>query len=592
MVLDIDLFRLEKGGDPERIRDNERKRFRGVDRVNRVVETDEKWRKARFRGDTLNKVKNLCSKAIAKKYKLKDTQNSSPPGLYDQLSTDPESITDENIYPLSVDDLKRLSAFVDNEIKVNNELVVMHERTRNGLLYEVANLLHPEVPVSNNEDDNLVIRTFGKSDFRKQYSHVDLVVMVDGFEGERGASVAGGRGYFLKGPLVFLEQAVIQLALKMLHERGFTPLYTPFFMCKDAMQAVAQLSQFDEELYKVTGRREGGLKKSEGVSTTEEEEKYLIATSEQPIAAYHRDEWLATDQLPIRYAGISTCFRQEVGSHGRDTRGIFRVHQFEKVEQFCITSPHDNLSWEMFHQMIANAEAFHQALGIPYRIVSIVSGELNNAAAMKYDLEAWFPGSGAFRELVSCSNCTDYQSRRLAIRYGQTKKMNRNVEYVHMLNATMCATTRVICAILENYQTDVGIVVPEAVKPWMPDAYQDLIPFKRPAPIDQDKATAPTTAEIKPKKSTPKETPKVPNQAFGQPVDEVADSIQNLHVSEDVATADTSVILSDQPQGDSYLLSPSSINQGQGSDNCSPSGGEKKKRKKKKKKAQPTDGTV
>ncbi|KAA0187588.1 Seryl-tRNA synthetase [Fasciolopsis buskii] len=166
-----------------------------------------------------------------------------------------------------------------------------------------------------------------------------------------------------QGPLVFLEQAIIHLALNMLYDRGFTPLYTPFFMRKDAMQAVAQLSQFDEELYKVTGRREPtGLPtdKPAPFFNLEEEEKYLIATSEQPIAAFHRNEWLATDQLPIRYAGLSTCFRQEVGSHGRDTRGIFRVHQFEKVEQFCITSPHDDHSWKMFHEMIGNAEAFHQ----------------------------------------------------------------------------------------------------------------------------------------------------------------------------------------------------------------------------------------
>ncbi|TPP62970.1 Seryl tRNA Synthetase [Fasciola gigantica] len=325
--------------------------------------------------------------------------------------------------------------------------------------------------------------------------------MVDGFEGERGASVAGGRGYFLKGPLVFLEQAIIHLALSMLYDRGFTPLYTPFFMRKDAMQAVAQLSQFDDELYKVTGRREPTdlpAGKSASVPNAEEEERYLIATSEQPIAAFHRNEWLATDQLPIRYAGLSTCFRQEVGSHGRDTRGIFRVHQFEKVEQFCITSPHDDLSWKMFHEMIGNAEAFHQALGIPYRIVSIVSGELNNAAAMKYDLEGWFPGSGAFRELVSCSNCTDYQARRLAVRYGQTKKMNKDVEYVHMLNATMCATTRVICAILENNQTDEGIAVPQAVRHLMPAAYRELIPFVRPAPIDSEKPSA--AGETKSKK--------------------------------------------------------------------------------------------
>jgi len=307
--------------------------------------------------------------------------------------------------------------------------------------------------------------------------------MIDGYDGERGALVAGSRGYFMKGPAVFLEQAIIQLALNILSDKDFEILYTPFFMRKEVMQEVAQLSQFDDELYKV-------VCKNDKPDESSDEEKYLIATSEQAIAAFHRDEWLPAEILPIRYGGMSTCFRQEAGSHGRDTRGIFRVHQFEKIEQFCITSPHDNKSWEMFEEMIGNAEEFNKKLGIPYRIVNIVSGELNNAASKKFDLEAWFPGSGKFRELVSCSNCLEYQSRRLKIRYGQTKKLNEASEYVHMLNATMCATTRTICAILENYQTDDGILIPEVLKPLMPKKYAEKIPFVKEPPADEPKATA------------------------------------------------------------------------------------------------------
>ena len=259
---------------------------------------------------------------------------------------------------------------------------------------------------------------------------------------------AGGRGYYLLGPAVALERAVVDLSLEKLRGKNFTPIVTPFFVRKEVMQEVAQLSQFDEELYKVTGKGEGG--------ETGEDDKYLIATSEQPIAAFHRDEWIAKDSLPLKYAGISYCFRQEVGSHGRDTRGIFRVHQFQKVEQFILTSPHDNQSWEALEEMISNAEELCKDLGLSYQVVNIVSGELNNAAAKKLDLEAWFPASGAYRELVSCSNCTDYQSRRLRVRHGATKKMNEAVEFVHMLNGTMCATTRVICAILETHQTEEG----------------------------------------------------------------------------------------------------------------------------------------
>merc|ERR1712226_1567511 len=358
--------------------------------------------------------------------------------------------------------------------------VLEHEKERDALLKETGNWLHSSVPISKNEEaDNRTERTYGDIEQRKKYSHVDLIHMIGGADLERGAVAAGGRGYYLMGPAVCLQQGLIQLALQSLVEKDFTPLYTPFFMRKDVMQEVAQLSQFDEELYKVTGK---GSEKSDDKSV---DEKYLIATSEQTIAAYHREEWLAPEKLPIKYAGVSTCFRQEVGSHGRDTRGIFRVHQFEKIEQFVITSPHDNKSWETLDDMVGNAEEFCQKLNIPYRIVCIVSGALNNAAAKKLDLEAWFPGSGAFRELVSCSNCLDYQARRLRVRYGQTKKMNSATEYCHMLNATMCAVTRVICVLLEQNQTETGIKVPEALKMYMPEKYREEIPFVAAAPIDE-----------------------------------------------------------------------------------------------------------
>lgn len=369
----------------------------------------------------------------------------------DQLVQKLENLKIEDLKPFTISQIKQIRTKIDEAIVENEKQLTVVESTRNSALREVGNWLHDSVPLSNDEDENKVERTWGDCEGKGKYSHVDLIVMIDGMNGEKGAVVSGGRGYFLTGPAVFLEHALIQHSLHMLFEKGYTPLYTPFFMRKEVMQEVAQLSQFDDELYKVVGK---GSEKAE-----DNDEKYLIATSEQPIAAYHRDEWIDEKTLPIKYAGISTCFRQEVGSHGRDTRGIFRVHQFEKVEQFVLTSPHDNKSWEMMDEMIGNAEAFCQSLGIPYRVVNIVSGALNHAAAKKLDLEAWFGGSSAFRELVSCSNCLDYQARRLHVRFGLAKKMNANVEFVHMLNATMCATTRVICAILETHQTETGVKV-------------------------------------------------------------------------------------------------------------------------------------
>lgn len=479
MVLDIDLFRPEKGGNPDKIRENQRKRFKDVTLVDKVVENDVKWRKLRFTADNLNRGKNVCSKEIGEKMKRKE-----PVGDEDEMVPDDfvsvDSLTAEDLKPLTVNQIKKVRILIDEAMKRNESEMITLEGARNAALSEVGNHLHPSVPVSNDEDENEVVCLHGDVTVRKKYSHYDLIHMIDGVNTEAGAVVSGGRGYFLKGPCVLLQLGLIQMAINKWVSKGYVPLYTPYFMRKEVMQQVAQLSQFDEELYKVIGKGEkvGG---DEPV-----DEKYLIATSEQPIAALHRDSWIPEAELPICYVGQSTCFRQEVGSHGRDTRGIFRVHQFEKIEQFCITSPFDDKSWEMMEEMIGNAKEFYEELGIAYRVVNIVSGALNNAAAKKLDLEAWFPGSGAFRELVSCSNCLDYQSRRLHIRYGLTKKMNEQVDHVHMLNATSCACTRVICAILETFQTETGIKVPDALKPYLPHQYRDEIPFVKTAPIDEE----------------------------------------------------------------------------------------------------------
>uniref|UniRef100_A0A4W5NEC0 serine--tRNA ligase n=1 Tax=Hucho hucho TaxID=62062 RepID=A0A4W5NEC0_9TELE len=453
MVLDLDQFRADKCGDPEVIRETQRKRFKDVSLVDKLVHADTEWRKCRFTADNLNKAKNLCSKTVGEKMKKKE-----PIGEDDSLPDDAqnlEALTADTLAPLTVTQIKKVRLLVDEAVQKSDSERVKLEEERFQYLREIGNLLHPSVPISNDEDaDNKVERTWGDCTVQKKYSHVDLVVMIDGYDGEKGAIVAGSRGYFLKGPLVFLEQALINYALRMLHSKNYQMLYTPFFMRKEVMQEVAQLSQFDDELYKVIG------KSSEKSEDTAIDEKYLIATSEQPIAAFLRDEWLKPEELPIRYAGLSTCFRQEVGSHGRDTRGIFRVHQFEKVSgHFLERDLH--LTQDIFH-----------------------GSALNHAASKKLDLEAWFPGSAAFRELVSCSNCLDYQARRLRIRYGQTKKMMDKTDYVHMLNATMCATTRVMCAILETYQTEEGIIIPEVLRNFMPPGMTEMLKFVKPAPID------------------------------------------------------------------------------------------------------------
>jgi hypothetical protein len=268
--------------------------------------------------------------------------------------------------------------------------------------------------------------------------------------------VAGHRGYFLKDHGLMLNQAFQAYGTAFLRARGYSCMQPPYLMKKEVMAGVAQLEQFDEELYTVSG--------GEGNS---DNDKYLIATSEQPLCGYHMGEWMEEKNLPIRYAGLSTCFRKEAGSHGKDTWGIFRVHQFEKVEQFCIVEGDIEASRKMQEEMIKTAEEFYQSLGFPYQVINIASGALNNAANRKWDLECWFPGYNAYRELVSCSNCTDYQSRSMEIRSGGKKMGEREKKYVHMLNATLCATGRAICCLLETYQEADGVRVPEVLVPYM-----------------------------------------------------------------------------------------------------------------------------
>ncbi|XP_050380838.1 serine--tRNA ligase [Argentina anserina] len=438
-MLDINLFREEKGGEPEKIRESQRRRFKSVEIVDEVIQLDKEWRRRQFELENLKKEFNKINKKVAQ---LR---------ISGQDSTEVIKETEEN---------KKLSA--EKEVEVREAKSLLDSK-----LELIGNLVHDSVPVHDDEANNAVVRLWGEKRMEpKLKNHVELVELLGIADLKKGADVAGGRGFYLKGAGVRLNQALINFGLDFLEKRGYTSLQTPFFMRKDIMAKCAQLAQFDEELYKVTG---------------EGDDKYLIATAEQPLCAYHLDDWIHPSQLPIRYAGYSSCFRKEAGSHGRDTLGIFRVHQFEKVEQFCLTSPNGQDSWEMHEEMIKNSEEFYQQLKLPYHVVSIVSGALNDAAAKKYDLEAWFPASQTYRELVSCSNCTDYQSRKLEIRFGQKKSNEQTKQYVHLLNSTLTATERTVCCILENYQREDGVEVPEVLQNFMGGVA--FLPFKsKPAP--------------------------------------------------------------------------------------------------------------
>ena len=291
-----------------------------VEAVDKIVKADEEWRKTQFTLERTKFVKNLCSKTIGQKMKAKEPQGDTDE-LADGLSALSLTQKENNeatelVKGLNVKQIKALVAQMAQLIPETQAQAEKLLETRDAALGHIGNQLGDDVPISNDEDaDNAVVRMVGDVKADKKYSHVDLVQMVDGVDLERGSKVAGNRGYFLKGPLVFLEQAIVQLALKQLANKDYETIGTPFFMNKSMMQKVAQLSQFDEELYKVVGK---GSEKAEDTSINEQ---YLIATSEQPIAAFHHEEWLSTEALPKKYAGLSYCFRQEVGSHGRDTTG-------------------------------------------------------------------------------------------------------------------------------------------------------------------------------------------------------------------------------------------------------------------------------
>ncbi|KAG8216024.1 serine-tRNA ligase [Butyriboletus roseoflavus] len=422
MTLDVTTFIDSKGGNAEGIRESQRKRGEPVELVDQVIAMYAEWVKKDYELNGLNKQVNAVQKEIGTKKKAKEP----------------------------ADDLVAQKKVLDAEVEAKRKETREYELLMRQKASNVGNLVAKDVPVSLTEDDNLTLRTWhpdGPNGQVEKKTHImphhEVLLRLDAMDLERGTKVVGHRGYFLTDDGVDLNQALISYALDFLRKRGYKKIQPPFMVNKDVMSKTAQLSQFDEELYKVIA---------------DEDEKYLIATSEQPISAFHTDEWFEDPktQLPIYYAGFSTCFRKEAGSAGRDMWGIFRVHQFEKVEQFVITAPEE--SWNAFDTMLANSEAFYQSLGLPYRVVAI----------------------GAYKELVSCSNCTDYQSRRLEVRCGLKSKDQQRKVYVHMLNGTMCATERALCCLVENYQTTDGLVIPEVLRPYMQG--RDFLPWKKALP--------------------------------------------------------------------------------------------------------------
>lgn len=407
-----------------------------------VIEADNNWREASFAVDQKRGERGQVQKEITAAFKAKQKPS---------------------------EDLMARKAALDKAVEELESALAPLAAIRDRLLGSIGNIVHDSVPVSNDEDADNDAFVHWPGKVGEGYTppdvsipHHQLLWMIGGYEPDRGVKVAGHKGYFLRDAGVLLNQAIVNYGLAFARARGYSLLQPPYMMNKDVMAGVAQLSEFDEALYKVTG----------------ESDQYLIATSEQPICGFHKSEWLQESTLPLKYCGLSMCFRKEAGSHGRDIWGIFRVHQFTKVEQFVLCEGDLEKSDAMQREMLAHAEALYQSLEIPYRVVNIVSGELNNAAIKKYDLEGYFPASyKEYRELVSCSNCTDYQARAMEVRCGSKKAGEREKRYVHMLNSTLAACTRTMCIILENFQTPSGVRIPEPLVPFM--GGMTFLPFTR-----------------------------------------------------------------------------------------------------------------
>jgi len=389
--------------------------------LDELINSDQKRREFILKTDELRKEKNHVAVEISQKKKAGQDISS--------ILTEMKKISDE---------LAKLE-FLQIEI----------EKKYSDLILTIPNLIHESVPIGKDATTNKEIKKWGKIpefDF-KINDHVDISENLDLVDLERAAKVAGARFYFLKNDLVQLNQSIIHYALDFLVGKKYSLVQPPYMINRKSMEGAIIADDFDEVIYKI-----------------ENEDLYMIGTSEHAMAAMHSGEIIEGKDLPLRYAGISTCFRKEAGAHGRDQKGIFRVHQFDKIEQFIFARPEE--SWKEHERMLSVAEEFYQNLEIPYKVMLLSSGDMGKISAKTYDIEAWMAGQNAYREIVSCSNCLDYQARRLKIRFRD--KTNEETQYLHTLNSTLVATSRILVSIMENFQTKDGhIIIPKVLQKYM-----------------------------------------------------------------------------------------------------------------------------
>ncbi|MZF85468.1 serine--tRNA ligase [Streptomyces sp. SID5643] len=413
----IDLRLLRE--DPDRVRASQRARGEDVALVDALLSADERRRSSGVRFDELRAEQKALGKLIPKAAGDEKSELLKKAG---QLAAD----------------VKAADAERDAAASETQEL-----------LQKLGNLVHPDVPVGGEEDfvtleKHGTIRDFAAEGFEPK-DHLALGQILGAIDVERGAKVSGSRFYFLTGVGALLELALVNAAMAQATAAGFTPMLTPALVRPQSMAGTGFLGQAAQDVYHLA-----------------DDDLYLVGTSEVPLAAYHMDEILDADRLPLRYAGFSPCFRREAGSHGKDTRGIFRVHQFDKVEMFSYVAPEDS---QAEHQRLLEWEKqWLTSLELPYRVIDVASADLGASASRKFDCEAWIPTQGKYRELTSTSDCTEFQSRRLSIRVREGKQ----VRPLATLNGTLCAVPRTIVAILENHQqADGSVRVPEVLRPYL-----------------------------------------------------------------------------------------------------------------------------
>ena len=405
---------------PQMIRDMLKSRSVDFD-LDSLIESDQKRREFILKTDELRKKKNQVALQISQKKKA--GEDASP----------------------ILAEMKNIAADL-SKFELEQESI---ENKYSKLAMTIPNLVHESVPVGVDESANKEIRKWGKiPDFDfKVNDHIEISENLDLVDLERAAKVAGARFYYLKNDLVRLNQSLIHFGLDFLAKKEYSLVQPPYMINRKSMEGAVIADDFEEVIYKVA-----------------EEDLFMIGTSEHAMAAMHSKEIIEGKDLPLRYAGVSPCFRKEAGAHGRDQKGIFRVHQFDKIEQFVFSRPED--SWKEHEKMLGVVEEFYQKLEIPHKVMLLSTGDMGKISAKTYDIEGWMAGQNAYREIVSCSNCLDYQARRLKIRFRD--KTNEDTQYLHTLNSTLIATTRVMVSIMENFQTKDGhIRIPTVLQSYM-----------------------------------------------------------------------------------------------------------------------------